>query len=167
MKHNLLKSGLLILLLLFAVEAKAEEVREVSGTVYTSLIPDNVALKLSGDTKLVVNMDRVITRIEGRTPNLLDPKFNLEIEGVDDHQLTVNQQYGATGILVNSLFCSARIIIFSTGRCVYTNEDITFTNELLAKSTNKENLSAITSIHGCIMMSGANFRLCLICQRNQ
>ncbi len=159
MKLNKIKSAVMILLLAFAVGAKAEEVREVSGTVYTSLIPDNVALKLSGDTKLVVNMDRVITRIEGRTPNLLNPKFNLEIEGVDDHQLTVNQQYGATGILVNSLFCSARIIIFSTGRCVYTNEDITFTNELLAKSTNKENLSAITSIHGNIMMSGANFQV--------
>ena len=159
MRLNKFKSAVMILLLAFAVGAKAEEVREVSGTVYTSLIPDNVALKLSGDTKLVVNMDRVITKIEGRTPNLLNPKFNLEIEGVDDHQLTVNQQYGATGILVNSLFCSARIIIFSTGRCVYTNEDITFTNELLAKSTNKENLSAITSIHGNIMMSGANFQV--------
>ena len=79
MKLNKIKSAVMILLLAFAVGAKAEEVREVSGTVYTSLIPDNVALKLSGDTKLVVNMDRVITRIEGRTPNLLNPKFNLEI----------------------------------------------------------------------------------------
>ncbi len=46
--------------------------KQVSGTVYSSQLPDYAEVVLTGDTKIVVNMDRMIRYIKG--------DYNLTIE---------------------------------------------------------------------------------------
>lgn len=158
MRLNKFKFIVPLFLLMLAIQANAQEEIWVEGTIYTSLLKDDAVLVLKDDTKLVVNMDRVISRIE-----CANQLYNLEIEGVDNYQLKVHNQEetlkGSPAIKVRSLVCSARLEVMSVTNCIITEDDMTITNELTAMISSNWSWGGLISDHGNITLSGSNFQV--------
>lgn len=72
--------------------------KQVSGTVYSSQLSDYAEVVLTGDTKIVVNMDRMIRYIKG--------DYNLTIEDNGGYYLA---SHGAKNSEMNTFWASCQL----------------------------------------------------------
>ena len=137
----------LTLTLLMTCLTQAHAKKEVSGTVYTSLLKDYEEVKLTGDTKIVVNMDKILRYVDG--------DYNLTIEDMGGYTLGIDNRKGyatSNAIYVKSLTSSANLQIAAKGNCIRVTGDVTISNQLYAQSEDANGISA----DGDVNLSGTN-----------
>ncbi len=145
---------LLILLCVMSVPLVHAAQREVSGTVNTSLLSDYDELVLTGDTKIVVNMDRMLRYIKG--------DYNLTIEDNGGYYLAVDNREmydGTNAIEVKSVNSNAKLQVAAKGICIKTAGDIYLSNDFVGGSTNNYGAMADGNINlrGTISMSAPGY----------
>ncbi|MBR1466088.1 MAG: Ig-like domain-containing protein [Bacteroidaceae bacterium] len=128
--------------------------KQVSGTVYSSQLPDYAEVVLTGDTKIVVNMDRMIRYIKG--------DYNLTIEDNGGYYLAVDNREmydGINAIEVKSLNSSAKLQVAAKGICIKTTGDIYLSNDFVGGSSNNYGAMADGNINlrGNISMSSPGY----------
>jgi hypothetical protein len=128
--------------------------KQVSGTVYSSQLPDYAEVVLTGDTKIVVNMDRMIRYIKG--------DYNLTIEDNGGYYLAVDNREmydGINAIEVKSVNSNAKLQVAAKGICIKTTGDIYLSNDFVGGSTNNYGAMADGNINlrGTISMSAPGY----------
>ena len=111
--------------------------KQVSGTVYSSQLKDYEEVVLTGDTKIVVNMDRIVRYIKG--------DYNLTIEDNGGYYLAVDNREligGSNAIEVKSLTSSGKVQIAAKGICVKASGDVVLSNDFVANSTSQAGVLA-------------------------